>query len=133
MACTPVNKRVPKHDENFIYYDEKTRLSIKWLPKHLLSSPQTAVITSDLGEHVLSTPRSVSNDEQLTRSSESPELRTAYVDYMDLAVRCSKKAVKLNHSLLNYVFMGDQMRLRMKSMTRQVTLMFQRSDKQDIL
>ena len=24
---------------------------------------------------------------------------TAYVDYMDLAVRCSRKAVKLNHSL----------------------------------
>ena len=23
----------------------------------------------------------------------------AYVDYMDLAVRCSRKAVKLNHSL----------------------------------
>ena len=27
---------------------------------------------------------------------------TAYVDYMDLAVRCSRKAVKLNHSLTPY-------------------------------
>ena len=26
-------------------------------------------------------------------------INTAYVDYMDLAVRCSRKAVKLNHSL----------------------------------
>ena len=26
-------------------------------------------------------------------------LTSAYVDYMDLAVRCSRKAVKLNHSL----------------------------------
>ena len=27
------------------------------------------------------------------------QFNTAYVDYIDLAVRCSRKAVKLNHSL----------------------------------
>ena len=27
---------------------------------------------------------------------------SAYLDYMDLAVRCSRKAVKLNHSLTHY-------------------------------
>ena len=29
--------------------------------------------------------------------------KTSYVDYMDLAVRCSRKAVKLNHSLTHEV------------------------------
>ena len=32
-------------------------------------------------------------------TKDSCDCTTAYVDYMDLAVRCSRKAVKLNHSL----------------------------------
>ena len=38
-----------------------------------------------------------------TFDDKSTLVQTAYVDYMDLAVHCSRKAVKLNHSLTTLV------------------------------